>query len=276
MDQATPVVDDRATLMKSWLTWMEVSRGLLPNTIRLYTRTVELCWDEVEDLPNATSETLENWVQSKGGRAGTVGNRICALNCLFRFLVKTKRRPDNPASELDRPKQHKGLPKPVRNLEEVLRKLDESDMKANQYSSIPRRIGETRDMAVFLAETGLRIHEAVALNEQVPVGETLTLIGKGYKEAILPLTQIARECLDRLEGRWPIKARATQRRFEKAGIHPHQLRHHLGCSLAASGCDLGEIQDLLRHSSPATTRTYAAYSMDRLRAAQARRVGITL
>lgn len=258
-------------LMTEWEIWMDVSRGLSPNTQKLYARTVQIAQQDLGDLTDLTAETLEAWLQSKGGRAGTYANRICALTSFYRFLVKTKRRADNPASELDRPRLHRGVPKPVKDLPSVLEALDASDRTANYWGNAPRRVGETRDMAVFLSETGLRIHEAVALNVEVPCPETIHVLGKGHKEAVVLLTDEARAALDRLGGCWPIGARATQRRFEKAGTHPHAFRHHLGCSLAASGADLGEIQDLLRHSSPATSRIYAAYSTERLKAAQARR-----
>ena len=255
---------DRSDLEIRWNTWMVTSKGLSPNTVRLYRRTVQIAWDEIPEFLNATSDVLETWVQEKGGSPRTVGNRICALTNFYRFLVKTKQRPDNPAAELDRPKSPKGLPKPILDIPAALKALDGADERANTYGSIPRRVGETRDMAVFLIETGLRIHEAVALNETVPVGNTLRLRGKGAKDAIIPLTQRAQDALNRLGGQWPIGARATQRRFEKAGFHPHQCRHTRGTLMAEAGRDLGDIQAMLRHSSPATTLVYAQWNTDRV------------
>lgn len=69
----------------------------------------------------------------------------------------------------------------------------------------------------------------------------------------------------------PYSARTIQRHFRAAGFTPHRLRHTFGCSLAEAGADLGEIQDLMGHSSPATTRIYTAYSLGRLRRALDRR-----
>jgi integrase/recombinase XerD len=261
------VIPSQDTLMIEWQTWMTISRGLLPNTQRLYVRTVQQAAKDLGPLVNLPSETLERWVQGKGGGPGTVANRICALTSFYRFLVKFKHRLDNPASELDRPKQHRGVPKPVENLEAVFSLMDEADAKANLWGAIPRPVGQTRAMATFLANTGLRIHEAVALSVPVPAPSSITIIGKGHKEAIVQLNRKARESLNFLEGRWPIGARATQRRFEKVGVHPHAFRHTFATNLVKRGIEIGTVSKLCRHSSPSTTMIYAQYADDQLKAA---------
>lgn len=253
-----------------WLVWMSKEKGLQPSSIRLYKRVVEVFEAEVGEPSAAETEDIRTWLHSKGGASGTFGNRLSGLRSYFRFLVRTGQRLDDPTMGIDAPRRHKGLPKPVRDLEATLEKLDEVDRKANMWGHEPRPVGQSRAMAVFLCETGLRIHEAVALNVPVPAPSQLQVHGKGAKDAMIPLTDKAREALDFLGGTWPIKARATQRRFEKAGFHPHQCRHYRGTSMAEAGCDLGDIQHMLRHSSPATTLVYAAWSVDRVRNALAR------
>jgi integrase/recombinase XerD len=255
------------SLISQWETWMTQSRGLLPNTRRLYKRTVETAYAEIGNLETLSAEVLEAWLQVKGGAAGTYSNRICALNSFYCFLVKTKRRTDNPALELDRPKQRRGVPKPIENLAEVYRKMDFEDHRANIYGAIPRPVGQTRMMAQFLANTGLRIHEAVALEVPVPCPPVITIIGKGHKEARVQLNAKAREALDFLEGRWPIGARATQRRFEKVGVHPHAFRHTFATNLVKKGIEIGTVSKLCRHSSPSTTMIYAQYADDQLKEA---------
>ena len=56
-------------------------------------------------------------------------------------------------------------------------------------------------------------------------------------------------------------------------ITPHSFRHWFATRVLASTGDLAATQDLLGHSSPATTRVYARVSADRLRAAHARVFG---
>ena len=253
--------------LADWDTWMEVSRGLSPNTRKLYRRSVESAQRDLGDLLEQTTESLERWVQSKKGSAGTVANRISALTSYYRFLVKSKHLPANPASELDRPRQRRGVPKPVADLDKVLDLLDEVDRRANLWGASERKVGESRAMATFLAETGLRIHEAVALEVPGPCPRSVPIIGKGNKEAIILLTESAREAMDFLGGRWPIGARATQRRFKKAGTHPHAFRHLFATRLVQKGVEIGTVSKLCRHSSPAITMGYAAYATDLLWAA---------
>lgn len=251
-------------LIAQWDRWMTQSRGLLPNTRRLYIRSVQVAYSDIGELETASTEILEAWLIQKGGKAGTYANRICALTSFYRFLQKTRRRDDNPASELDRPKQHRGVPKPIEDLDAIYEALDAADIKANACGVHPRPEGQTRAMATFLANSGLRIHEAVALNVPVPAPRAITVLGKGSKEAMVPLNAKAREALDFLGGTWPIGARATQRRLEKVGVHPHKFRHTFCTNLVKAGIEIGTVSKLARHSSPTTTMIYAAYAQSKL------------
>lgn len=252
---------------QAWLDWMAY-RDLSPNTVKLYRRTLEVAFSDLGDPRDLPTETLDGWLQAKGGQAGTVGNRICALTSFYRFLVKTKRRLDNPALELERPKLHKRLPKPVEDLEATLELADAADLEANTKGAIPRRVGETRDMIVFLAYTGLRIHEAVKCEWPVPCPEEAYVVGKGNKEELMQIVPKAQEAWNRL-GSWPIGARATQRRFEKLGIHPHQCRHWRATSLVRAGVEIGQVSKIMRHSSVQTTMGYSAYAKKQAREALA-------
>jgi integrase/recombinase XerC len=265
MKQATQVPFE--TLYEEWHDWMRQSRNLAPNTIHLYGRTVLQAHEDLGDLLGQTTESLEAWARSRGGQAGTYNNRVCALTSFYRFLVKTKRLPANPATEMDRPKQPKRLPKPVQALASVLAQADLEDARANEKGSIQRRVGETRDMIVFLCETGLRIHEAVACNWPVPCPTEMTITGKGRKEAMIPITQKAQNAWNRLEGKWPIGARATQRRFERLGISPHMCRHWRATSLVQAGVDIGTVSKIMRHEGVNTTMGYSAFATEQFREA---------
>lgn len=259
-------------LIQRWDTWMERTKGLSPNTRRLYRRTVELFAAETPDFLYASEETVQVWLEAKGGQAGTFNNRISGLGSFYRWARKQKLILANPCDELDRSKQHKRLPKPVEGLEVALEVADAEDAKANRKGVQQRRVGETRDMLTFLAYTGLRIHEAVKCAWPVPCPEEAFVIGKGSKEELMLLPDKAREAWDRLGGRWPIGARATQRRFEKIqtkahpdGIHPHMLRHWRATSLVRAGVEIGTVSKIMRHESVATTMIYSAYAKDQFR-----------
>lgn len=279
MQEATQAVTEvRPTsspgvLIDAWETWMDRTRNLSPNTRQMYRRTVEVFSSDVPKFLKAEEKTIQAWLQAQGGQAGTFNNRVSALTSFYRWAKKSKLRKDNPCTDLDRPKQHKRLPKPVKRLNEALKALDDADRRANEYGPFPRRVGQTRDMAVFLCETGLRIHEAVACNWPVPCPDEMPIIGKDSKEAMLPITQKAQDAWNRLGGKWPIGARATQRRFEKAGpvlaFTPHQCRHWRATSLIQAGVPIATVSKIMRHSSIQTTMGYSEFAQDQYREALA-------
>lgn len=248
-----------------WVEYLVKEKGLLPNSIKLYRRTIEIAERDLGPLEDLDTQTIRTWLHAKGGSASSFTNRLSALRSFYRWQVKAGLREVDPTLGIEAPRRRKGLPKPVEDIETKMAFLDAYDAL---WDTIPD--GQSRAMMTVLLETGLRIHEAVKLDVPVPAPTQLRVIGKGAKDAMIPLTDKAREALDFLGGRWPIGARATQRRFERAGFHPHMCRHWRGTSMAESGADLGDIQAMLRHSSPATTLGYAAWSVDRVRNALAR------
>lgn len=225
-------------LMSDWQRYLSREKGRAQNTIRLYGRTLETLQRDVGEPEALSTPELRKWLQMKGGSAGTVGNRISALKSFYQFLVRSGARSDDPSAELVSPKHRTPPRKPVEDLQGILKRLDQTDENANLWSVTQRRVGETRDMAVFLAETGLRISEAVEGNWPVPCPPEI-VVAKGRKKETVVVSAAGRDAWDQLGGKWPVGARATQRRFEKAEFHPHQLRHwhrlHKGNGSPSSG-----------------------------------------
>lgn len=253
-DRTAPALLSQAS--NAWISWLQIERGLLESTILGYRREMrQLYQAHGQRIPTLTTDELRTYITSKGGKPSTVAGRIAAFRSFYGFLVRSGRRLDDPTVALDRPKQRRGLPKPVQDRSSAFAGL-EPDFQL---------------IATVLVETGLRISEGVALNVLVPAPEQIIVRGKGAKERLVLLTPAARAALDQLGGTLKYQVRTIQRHFKAAGFTPHRLRHTLACDLAASGADLGEIQEILGHSSPATTRVYAAYGTDRLRAALNRR-----
>lgn len=233
--------------------YLRVERGLAEATIKGYVRYVQAFLSFRDTLPDSTStdpaDEVRAWLYATGGSASSVTCRLAALRCWARFA----RIPD-PTADVDRPKRRQGLPRPVDDLTQRLAAMDTL----------------TRWAAVFLSETGLRLSEACGVRvTEVP--DELLIRGKGGRERLVPLTERAQQALRALGGSIPWSPRQLERRFRAHGFTPHQLRHTFATELAESGADLGEIQDLLGHASPATTRVYARYSTERLRRALDRR-----
>lgn len=226
---------------------MVTMRGMAPRTAKAYKRIVGL-WDA------AGRPDPQVYVAEIGGAPSTITSRLAAIKGFCKFL----RIPDA-TFDVPRPKRIKGIPRPV------------ADVEA-RIAAFPDQ--RTRWIAVFLLETGLRIAEACSLDIDLPVPDAVIVRGKGSKDRLVPLTARAQAALTALGGRMPWKPREIQRKFAVQGFSPHKLRHTFACQLAEAEAELGEVQDLLGHSSPATTRVYMHYSPKRLRRATEKRAAM--
>jgi site-specific recombinase XerD len=152
-----------------------------------------------------------------------------------------------------------------------------------------------RAWAHTLYATGLRISEVIGIDLDklnLKQGE-VRVIGKGNKERIALLDGPARQALETYlwigrpellnnpkeqalflnakDGR-RLTARALQQRLQTLStqvlgfsISPHTLRHSFATHLLEGGADLRVVQELLGHSTIATTQVYTHLSSQRLR-----------
>lgn len=152
-----------------------------------------------------------------------------------------------------------------------------------------------RAMLELLYGAALRVAELTALDVgDLDGGErTVRVLGKGGKERVVPFGVPAQEAVRawQLQRHLLATPRAGQALFvgarggridprtvrtvvhratAEAGVRdlaPHGLRHSAATHLLAGGSDLRSIQEMLGHSSLATTQRYTHVSPERLRAA---------
>lgn len=224
----------------------------------------------------------------KRATRATVQRRLFAIKAFFRYREAITGI-TSPATAIRSPRTERRLPV-VLGEEEVERLIE-----------VERRPGEERgpaalrDRAIIevLYSTGLRVSELVAINWR-NIDEELGMItvrgGKGGKDRVVPIGEPALAAL--LEwrrampvawspngpaitnlrgGRLSIRAvqKIVERRMLGAGvgtaISPHGLRHCFATHLLNRGADLRSIQEMLGHSSLATTQRYTHVSVKHLK-----------
>ncbi|MGA2472517.1 MAG: tyrosine recombinase XerC [Acidimicrobiales bacterium] len=225
---------------------------------------------------------LRRYLASLGTRKlarATIARKAAALRCYFSWQVRQGRLGSDPARSLRAPSGGGRLPR-VLSAGEVTSLLD-----AGAETPVDRR-----DLAVLelLYAAGLRVSELCGLDRgDIDLrGRTVTVLGKGGKQRRVPVHDAAVAALrtwfedgrEDMEG--PPEAAFVNRRGARLGprdvrrildrravspTHPHALRHTYATHLLDGGADLRVVQELLGHSSLATTQVYTHVSKERLR-----------
>jgi integrase/recombinase XerD len=281
-----------------YLRHLAVERGLAQNTVASYRRDLAIYegWLRSTGLDGpaaaGTAEVAAFQRHLSAERqpplaSSSVARVLSAVRGLHRFLAEEGVTELDAAREVKPPKLPARLPKAI-SVAEVEALLAATD------GDEPLRV---RDKALLelLYATGARVSEAVGLNvDDVVDAEVVRLFGKGGKERIVPLGSFARRALDaylvRVRPGLSAKGRATPALFlgarggrmsrqaawqaitdaagraELAGrVSPHTLRHSFATHLLSGGADVRVVQELLGHSSVATTQIYTLVTADTLR-----------
>ena len=284
------------TLLDHFVQHLAIERRLSDNTVSAYSSDLLfflhfLEKTKISSPEEITADHLRFFLQHchrLGHSARTMSRRTSALRAFFRFLLQEKIIPLDPAKLIDLPKPGRPLPSFL-NLEEVNQLLELQVCKKN-----PLALRNTA-MLHLLYASGLRVSELV----KIPVNAInlspgyLRVMGKGSKERIIPIGEIAREkVMDYILHARPLllkkksspalfltgQARAmTRNRFWqiiqetvfaagiKKRVSPHVLRHSFATHLLEHGADLRAVQVMLGHADIATTQIYTHVDGERLK-----------
>jgi integrase/recombinase XerC len=234
----------------------------------------------VEHVRNYLAELLR-----LGASRATVQRRLFAIKAYFRWRELATGMP-NPVRAMRSPKAEKRLPQ-ILNEDDVATLIEAESAKSRRAS--------LRDHAILevLYSAGLRVSELTGLNWRdidEELGMVMVRAGKGNKDRLVPLGEPALDALRAWRDYMPAEpspdrpvitnlrgARLTARsiqnimaqRLAPAGldtpITPHGLRHCFATHLLNAGADLRSIQEMLRHTSLATTQRYTHVSVRRLK-----------
>jgi integrase/recombinase XerC len=226
---------------------------------------------------------------SKHNRKSSIGRKLAALKGFFRYLIREKRIERDPLALIATPKQEKPLPAFL-SVDDVFRLL--GGVRGDDILTV-------RDRAILetLYSTGVRVSELTGLDwndVDFQLG-IIRVVGKGSKERIVPIGEVALKALREYGAEQTLKwrkaakgqtavflnhrggrittrsvARVVEKYLKTAGIAvrmgPHGLRHTFATHLLNGGADLRVIQELLGHASLSTTQRYTHVNLDQLTA----------
>lgn len=296
---APPLVD--GDVLAGFRRHLEAERNRSEHTVRAYLGDVTamsqaLSAAGVHDLGDTTLADLRSWLGAQaeaGAAAATIARRSAAARTFFRWALRSGLVQSDPSLRLGAPRRGRSLPGVLKRAE--ARDLMEiAAVAADDDDPVHLR---NRAILELLYATGARVGELTGLDvDDVDLpGQVARVLGKGNKERTVPFGTPAAEAVRTWleEGRPRLvtadsgpalflgrRGRRVDQRQVRTVVHdllahvpdaadlgPHGLRHSAATHLLEGGADLRTVQELLGHSSLATTQIYTHVSVDRLRSA---------
>ena len=270
---------NNTTLIEKFLDYYWLSSGASQNTLSAYQSDLKLFSKWLSnDLSHVNSNHINDYFKHRQLSAATQSRILTCLRIFYQYLITQQLIKTNPTAKLHHPKQTQKLPIFL-NIEEVDRLLNTPDKNT---------IFGLRDRAMLelLYSCGLRVSELITLDyHNINLNEEYIRIhGKGNKERLLPMGEVAIDYLNTYEKKarpFLLKSGQTDHYFlsnrgsgmsrqnffyiikayaVKAGIDkplsPHTLRHAFATHLVQQGADLRSVQLMLGHSDISTTQIY--------------------
>jgi integrase/recombinase XerD len=286
-----------AVAVDKYLRHLAIERGLSANTLQAYRRDLDAYLESlarrgVSDPGQVTAAAVTGFAGELRTRevplaASSVARMLSSVRGLHRFLADEGIVNVDVAAEAKPPKLPMRLPKAI-SIEQMAAVLEATDGEG---------LTALRDKALLelLYATGARISEAVDLNvDDMIEADVVRLFGKGGKQRIVPVGSFAQAAIaaylvrarpvlsvrgtatpalflgargHRLsrQSAWLIIRAAAERAKLGIDISPHTFRHSFATHLLAGGADVRVVQELLGHSSVATTQIYTLVTGDTLR-----------
>ena len=288
-------------LLEQFKVSLRGQKGSSNNTVRVYGADLQpfkaFLDREGLDLRNMDRHHLRKylaWLATSARSDGhgyarvSVARKLIVLRAFYRFLVQQGLVSSNPIprGRSFSIKVEKRLPNFL-GKQEVGRLMDAPDI------SQPLGLRDKAILELFYS-SGIRLSELHSLDVRHVVAGSVELQvwGKGSKERVVLLGKPAVEALatylrsvrpglaiygvdalflNRYGGRLSrrsiekIVGRYAATAATRSGVHPHTLRHTFATHLMEGGADLRVVQELLGHSSPATTQIYTHITQNEIR-----------
>jgi len=283
-------------LTDQFINYLVVEKGLSRNTVAAYSKDLILYMESlrengISDIADADMTlVLKHLIDLRDAGLGprSRARHLVTLRGFYRFLVHEKILETNPAKVVDLPRTGQKLPD-ILKVEDVARLLEAP------HASKPLGMRDAA-MLELLYAAGLRVSELIKVGiANINLEACFVLVlGKGSKERVVPIGQVARKKIDAylrsgrpvlLKGRpspylfvtrsavpmtrqgfWKLLKQYALRAGISHKITPHTIRHSFATHLLERGADLRSVQVMLGHVDISTTQIYTHVAQERLKA----------
>ena len=270
-------------LIDQFIDYYWLTSGASKNTLSAYRSDLKIFskWLNQRPFTSVDKKLVHDYFSYRKKSNLSAASRSRILTCLhsfFQYLLNNQKMINDPTEQMDYPKLEKKLPIFL-NIQEV-EKLIEAPNTNSIYGQ------RDRAMLELLYSCGLRVSELISLSyHNLNLKEEFVRVhGKGNKERMLPLGEVAIDFLDQYERNsrtlllkngqcdsyflsnrgsamsrqnffYIIKGYAATAGINKP-ISPHSLRHAFATHLVQKGADLRSVQLMLGHSDISSTQLY--------------------
>ena len=284
-------------LIDQFIDYYWLSTGASKNTLAAYRSDLKIFnkWLAGKSFISVNSKHIQDYFsdrQKNNIGSSTQARILTCLHSFYQYLLANQLIKNDPTEQFSHPKLEKKLPVFL-NIQEV-EKLLEAPSSSSLFGQ------RDRAMLELLYSCGLRVSELINLSyHNINLKEEFIRIhGKGNKERVLPMGEIAIDYLLKYETNarpvllkngqsdsyflsnrgsamsrqnffYIIKAYATQVGIDKP-LSPHSLRHAFATHLVQKGADLRSVQLMLGHSDISSTQLYTHIQNAQLKAQHAK------
>ena len=284
-------------LIDQFIDYYWLSTGASKNTLAAYRSDLKIFnkWLAGKPLISVNSKHIQDYFSDRQKNNISSSSQARILTCLhsfYQYLLANQLIKKDPTEQLSQPKLEKKLPVFL-NIQEV-EKLLEAPSSSSLFGQ------RDRAMLELLYSCGLRVSELINLSyHNINLKEEFIRIhGKGNKERVLPMGEVAIDYLMKYETNaramllkngqsdsyflsnrgsamsrqnffYIIKAYANQVGIDKP-LSPHSLRHAFATHLVQKGADLRSVQLMLGHSDISSTQLYTHIQNAQLKAQHAK------
>ena len=284
-----------ASLLDRFKTHLEAEKGLAELTVRNYRTDLKPLFNYMQERGLGDLKVLDRyalrgylaWLVELGYERSSVVRKLSALRSFLRWLLAEKMIDKDPLPRRGVMKRDKRLPRFLSQ--------DEAELLVSSPDTSDDLGVRDRALLELVYAAGLRVSEVHDLDVQDLDlhSKELRVVGKGGKERAVLIGSAAHDAialylrdvrpklsqagsgaalfLNRFGARLSRRSiQAKVRRYAAraglaSGVHTHTLRHSFATHLLDGGADLRVVQELLGHSSPATTQIYTHVTQSKAR-----------